>query len=40
LNFFKTIGIIGSFGSLIAPSASSDEVKIKITEALIALTDL
>jgi hypothetical protein len=37
---FLTIGIIGSFGSFIAPSATSDEVELKISADLIALTDL
>jgi hypothetical protein len=40
LQFLKTIGIIGSFGSLTAQSASSDEVEIKISVARTALTDL
>ena len=39
LNPWALSHIIGSFGSLVASSGSSDEVEIKISAALIALTD-
>jgi hypothetical protein len=39
ITLFRISGIIGSFGSLVASSSPSDEVKIKISAALIALTD-
>ena len=39
VELLKIGDIIGSFGSLVASSASSDEVEVKISTALIALTD-
>ena len=39
IELFKISGIIESLSSLVATSDSPDEVKIKISAALIALTD-
>jgi hypothetical protein len=39
VELFQISGIIGCFGSLVASSASSDELEIQISAALIALTD-
>ena len=40
LELFQINGINGSLCCLVASSASSDELKIKISVALIALTDM